>query len=146
MLGRTRSINPIWTDRADRKMMSSPSICSGRSCLGYCIRAISIPISIKVVLKDLFFVPKFLEDKSVSVMILPVVVSEVYWPLLVIMSINFCSLHRIVPMSKFMRMVVSCRRGRCIRCCATSQITTSASFILRLMMAAYSKVFREFFT
>ena len=146
MLSRTRSINPIWTDRADRKMMSSPSICSGRSCLGYCIRAISIPISIKVVLKDLVFlnVPKFLENKSVK--FLPVVVSEVYWPLLVIMPINFCSLHRIVPMSKFMRMVVRCRRGRCIGCCATSQITTSASFILRLMMAAYSKVFREFFT
>ena len=79
-------------------------------------------------------------------MFLPVVVSEVYWPLLVIMPINFCSLHRIVPMSKFMRMVVRCRRGRCIGCCATSQITTSASFILRLMMAAYSKVFREFCT
>ena len=79
-------------------------------------------------------------------MFLPVVVSEVYWPLLVIMPINFCSLHRIVPMSKFMRMVVGRRRGRCIGGCATSQITTSASFILRLMMAAYSKVFREFFT
>ena len=75
-------------------------------------------------------------------MFLPVVVSEVYWPLLVIMPINFCSLHRIVPMSKFMRMVVSCRRSRCIGCCATSQITTSACFIL--LMMAYSEVFREF--
>ena len=80
----------------------------------------------------------------VEYIFLPVIISKIHWPLLVIMSVNFCSLHRIVPMSKFMRMVVRCGCGRCIGRCATSQITTSVCFIL-LMLMAYSEVFREYF-